>query len=246
MYAAALNGAGTNTGRHRRQPGGGGAAVHAGQHHRPPTTRWTWRSTAPASSRSATAATRSTYTRNGQFKVDRDGYIVNNALQRLMGYAGRRQRRDPARARRCRCSCPPAASTRSATTRARARDEPRLAQGASTLPARRRRRSTSPTPSTYNNATSLTVYDAKGQDVALTYYFQKAGHRPVERLRHRQRHARCGGTRRPRRCRSPPSPSRATAARRSRRTAPVALNVPASTNAAGAQTAADRRRCSST
>jgi flagellar hook protein FlgE len=29
-------------------------------------------------------------------------------------------------------------------------------------------------PSTYNNATSQTVYDAKGDDVALTYYFQKA------------------------------------------------------------------------
>ena len=28
-----------------------------------------------------------TYTRNGQFKVDRDGYIVNNGLERLMGYA---------------------------------------------------------------------------------------------------------------------------------------------------------------
>lgn len=28
---------------------------------------------------------------------------------------------------------------------------------------------------TYNNATSLTVYDAKGQEVAVTYYFQKAG-----------------------------------------------------------------------
>jgi len=27
--------------------------------------------------------------------------------------------------------------------------------------------------STYNNATSLTVYDAKGQDVALSYFFQK-------------------------------------------------------------------------
>ncbi|TXI96690.1 MAG: flagellar hook-basal body complex protein, partial [Aquabacterium sp.] len=25
------------------------------------------------------------YTRNGQFKVDRDGYIVNNAAQRLLG-----------------------------------------------------------------------------------------------------------------------------------------------------------------
>ena len=28
---------------------------------------------------------------------------------------------------------------------------------------------------TYNNATSLTVFDAKGQEVAVTYYFQKAG-----------------------------------------------------------------------
>ncbi|MET0333291.1 MAG: flagellar hook-basal body complex protein, partial [Rhizobacter sp.] len=28
--------------------------------------------------------------------------------------------------------------------------------------------------STYNNATSLTVYDQRGQNVALTYYFQKA------------------------------------------------------------------------
>jgi len=29
-------------------------------------------------------------------------------------------------------------------------------------------------PSTYNKATSLTVYDAKGQDIALTLYFQKS------------------------------------------------------------------------
>jgi flagellar hook protein FlgE len=28
-------------------------------------------------------------------------------------------------------------------------------------------------PTTYNNATSQTVFDAKGQDVSLTYYFQK-------------------------------------------------------------------------
>ena len=28
-----------------------------------------------------------TYTRNGQFKVDREGFIVNNAGQQLMGYA---------------------------------------------------------------------------------------------------------------------------------------------------------------
>jgi flagellar hook protein FlgE len=30
-------------------------------------------------------------------------------------------------------------------------------------------------PATYNKATSLTVYDAKGQTVALNYYFQKVG-----------------------------------------------------------------------
>jgi flagellar hook protein FlgE len=29
--------------------------------------------------------------------------------------------------------------------------------------------------STFNNATSINVFDAKGQDVALTFYFQKAG-----------------------------------------------------------------------
>jgi flagellar hook protein FlgE len=29
-------------------------------------------------------------------------------------------------------------------------------------------------PATFNNATSINVYDAKGQDVALTFYFQKA------------------------------------------------------------------------
>mgnify|MGYP000568364046 CR=1 FL=1 len=29
-------------------------------------------------------------------------------------------------------------------------------------------------PTTYNNATSMTMYDAKGQDIAVTYYFQKS------------------------------------------------------------------------
>ena len=29
-------------------------------------------------------------------------------------------------------------------------------------------------PSSYNNATSMTAYDAKGQDVAVTFYFQKS------------------------------------------------------------------------
>ena len=44
-------------------------------------------------------------------------------------------------------------------------------------------------PTTYNNATSLTVYDAKGQDVALTYYFQKAATDTWNVYVDRQRHA---------------------------------------------------------
>ena len=51
MYANALNGGGTQRIGIGVNAAGGGAAVHAGQHHAPPTTRWTWPSTAPASSR---------------------------------------------------------------------------------------------------------------------------------------------------------------------------------------------------
>ena len=51
-----------------------------------PTTRSTSPSTAAASSRCATPRARSAYSRNGQFKVDRDGFIVNNQGSQLMGY----------------------------------------------------------------------------------------------------------------------------------------------------------------
>jgi flagellar hook protein FlgE len=113
-----------------------------------------------------------TYSRNGQFKVDRDGYVINNQGLRLMGYpadgAGIIQ---PGAAQALRM--PTAGITPSATTSMDM--ELNLdARAAVTLPA------TGPQivladPTTYNNATSLTVYDDKGQDVALTYYFQKAG-----------------------------------------------------------------------
>ena len=41
------------------------------------------------------------YTRNGQFKVDRDGYIVNNNQQRLMGYPAPSATSPGCRCRRC-------------------------------------------------------------------------------------------------------------------------------------------------
>ncbi len=111
------------------------------------------------------------YTRNGQFKVDRDGYIVNNTFQRLMGY--------------------PANNT--GIVRSGASGPLQLPTGGiSPQPTSLIRLEfnldsrggvTAPTagapidfsdPTTYNNATSMTVYDAKGQEVALTYYFQKS------------------------------------------------------------------------
>ncbi len=111
------------------------------------------------------------YTRNGQFKVDRDGYIVNNQQQRLMGYpadaAGAIQAGQAKALQMPTAGITPAASTK-------IKMELNLdARAQVTAPA-----AGTPIdftdPSTYNNATSVTVYDAKGQDVALTYYFQKS------------------------------------------------------------------------
>jgi flagellar hook protein FlgE len=111
------------------------------------------------------------YSRNGQFKVDRTGYIVNNGAQRLMGYAadgtGVIQ---PGNA--VALQLPTAGINPQATSQIDI--EMNLdARLATTAPV------AGPAidftdPTTYNNATSLTVYDAKGQDVALTYYFQKS------------------------------------------------------------------------
>ena len=112
------------------------------------------------------------YSRNGQFKVDREGYIVNNDALRLMGYAadgtGVVQ---PGNANPLQL---PSAGINPQPT----------SENEIEMNLDSRVGTTAPTAgpaidfsdaSTYNNATSLAVYDAKGQDVALTYYFQKAG-----------------------------------------------------------------------
>ena len=111
------------------------------------------------------------YTRNGQFRVDRDGYVVNSQQQKLMGYpADGTGIIQPGQARAL--QMPTAGITPNASSEIRM--EVNLdARVATTVPA------AGPAivltdPKTYNNATTLTVYDAKGQDVALTYYFQKA------------------------------------------------------------------------
>ena len=120
---------------------------------------------------SATDATPTMYSRNGQFKVDRTGYIVNNQGQRLMGYpangAGVIQ---PGNA--LALQLPTAGINPQATSEIEL--EMNLdSRAAVTAPVAGPAIDFSD-PRTYNNATSLMVYDDLGQDVALTYYFQKS------------------------------------------------------------------------
>ncbi len=112
------------------------------------------------------------YTRNGQFQINKDGFIVTNQGAQLLGYPADGQGViQPGVA--APLQLPTAGIEPEATTEISM--EMNLdSRAATTLPA------TTPMvnfsdATTYNNATSLTVYDQRGQDVALTYYFQKAG-----------------------------------------------------------------------
>ena len=111
------------------------------------------------------------YTRNGQFKVDRTGFIVNDQAQKLMGYAADATGTIAAGAATP-LQMPTAGITPAVTKKADMQLNLDARLGV-TLPA-----AGAPIdfadPTTYNNATSQTVYDAKGQSVALTYYFQKS------------------------------------------------------------------------
>jgi flagellar hook protein FlgE len=111
-----------------------------------------------------------TFTRNGQFKVDREGFIVNNSGQQLMGYGA-----DPMgtilQGQAMPLQLPTGGVQPSPTTSIDLEMNLDSRKGATIRPV-------APfvdfnDPDSYNNATSLTVFDAKGQEVALTCYFQK-------------------------------------------------------------------------
>ncbi len=110
------------------------------------------------------------YTRNGQFKIDREGYFVNNAQMRLMGY--------PANAEGV-------IQTGQAVplqlpTGGVAPQQTELIELQMNLDSRKTSTGVDTPaaidfndPETYNNATSLTIFDVRGQEVALTLYFQR-------------------------------------------------------------------------
>jgi len=113
-----------------------------------------------------------TYTRNGQFKVDREGYVVNNANLRLMGYAADAEGQiQPGLAVALQL---PTGGVAPRTTTGMEFELNLDSRASVTTPAGGAAIDFNDAD-TYNNATSLTVYDVQGREVALTYYFQKAG-----------------------------------------------------------------------
>ena len=172
------------------------------------------------------------YTRNGQFKVDRNGYIVNNQQQELMGYvangAGVIQ---PGQA--VALKLPTAGINPQATSKISV--EMNLdSRQAVTAPSTGTINFSDAT--TYNNATSMTAYDAKGQEVALTYYFQKAS-TDTWNVYATANGVPVNGTDASGNALalSPPLTFNANGTFSA---APTTLNIPASTNSAGAQTLA--------
>jgi len=175
-----------------------------------------------------------TYTRNGQFKVDREGYVVNNSGGQLMGYpADGTGTIQPGTASALRM---PTAGINPAATSTITLEMNLDSRVGATVPAAGAPIVLSD-PRTYNNATSVTVYDDKGQDVALTYYFQKASTDTwnVYVTANGAPIATDGA--------GNPAPSTtinfpANGGSPTSPVGPVTLNIPASTNANGAQTLA--------
>jgi flagellar hook protein FlgE len=111
------------------------------------------------------------YSRDGQFKVSKDGFVVNNDGLKLMGYPadgnGAIQQGTAQPLQLPTGGIPPALTT---DVRLEFNLDSRTKM---TAPADGSLGVDLTDSTTYNNATSMTVYDAKGQDVAVTFYFQK-------------------------------------------------------------------------
>lgn len=98
------------------------------------------------------------FSRNGQFKVDRDGFIVNN--QGLLLTDGIQPLQLPTR---------PLVPQPTSRIGIELNLDSRARPVATPVPA------IDPSdPTTYNNATSMTVFDVQGEPIPLTLYFQRA------------------------------------------------------------------------
>lgn len=171
------------------------------------------------------------YSRNGQFKIDRDGYIINNENLRLLGYpASGNGIIQPGAATALQLPTQGINPQVTSQITMEFNLDSRLAVTAPTSGAAINYAD----PTTYNNATSMTVYDDKGQDVALTYYFQKSGTDTWNVFLTANGTTVGGTTAAPLPVTTITFPANGSAP--TSPTAPVTVNIPASTNAAGAAT----------
>jgi flagellar hook protein FlgE len=108
------------------------------------------------------------YTRNGQFKMDREGYVVNNEGQNLMGYAATSDGSIVPKAA-SKLQLPTDGIDPVATTKI----DMEMNLDARVTPVPTTTTFDMTNAKTYNNATSLTVYDKEGQAVPVTFYFKK-------------------------------------------------------------------------
>jgi flagellar hook protein FlgE len=109
------------------------------------------------------------YSRDGQFKLDRNGFIVNNQSNKLMGYAADAAGVvQPGQARELQLN----ASAIEPQATARITMQANLdSRGAITAPPGGSIDFTN--AATFNSATSVNSVDANGKDVVVTFYFQK-------------------------------------------------------------------------
>ena len=111
------------------------------------------------------------YSRNGQFQVNKEGFLQSNAGMKLLGYPADDQGTiQPGQAQPL--QLPTAGIDPNRTTEINmqlALDSRKAVTAPATTPMIDFNDAT-----TYNDATSVTVFDDKGQNVALTYYFQKS------------------------------------------------------------------------
>ncbi|MBW8778237.1 MAG: flagellar hook protein FlgE [Burkholderiales bacterium] len=177
------------------------------------------------------ASNQTQYTRNGQFKVSSVGTIINDQGNKLLGY--------PADA--AGNIVPGAAKPLQLPTGGIDPQQTTKSTMELNLDAREGVTTPASGPSidftnqkTYNNATSVTMYDAKGQDVAVSYYFQKTGTDAFD-VYATANGTTVGG--------SPGSPAPVASLQFSSDgsslispSGPITLDIPASTNAAGATT----------
>jgi flagellar hook protein FlgE len=113
-----------------------------------------------------------TYSRNGQFKIDREGFIVNNSSYKLLGYkADATGQIQPGLAVPLQL---PTAGISPKQTSTISMELNLDSTKPVTLPTTAPPNIDFQNATTYNNATSLTVFDGKGQPVALTFYYQRA------------------------------------------------------------------------